>query len=107
MVDVLLHPCAVLELAVMTFQACGFVALCLFRLLPSARWAGRARVAFLLALIGLGITGALCSQFDSKFALFAGATMTIFLIGLSGGTATVEPIGNRHYGLGANLSAAA
>ncbi len=78
-----------LEIAVMLFQFVGVATLCLTRLVPATRWADCGRVGFVLALVGLGVFGALCGRFDSEFALFAGGTMTFLLIGMiiGGGTA--------------------
>ena len=87
--------CALLELSVILFQVFGVAALCLSRLLPATRWAVRGRVAFVIALVGLGIAGALCGRHDSEFAMFAGGTMTVLLIGMTIGNghvdATVNP----------------
>ncbi len=78
-----------LEIAVMLFQFVGVATLCLTRLVPATRWAECGRVGFVLALVGLGVFGALCGRFDSEFALFAGGTMTLLLIGMIiGGGAT-------------------
>jgi hypothetical protein len=82
-----LRLCAVLELAVMLFQVFGVGALCLNRLLPDTRWGGRGRVGSIVALVGLAIAGALCGRLASEFALFAGVTMTVLLIGLTTGGA--------------------
>ena len=85
---------AVLEVVVMMFQVFGVATLCLTRLVPEPRWADRGRVGFVFALVGLGIFGALCGRFDSEFALFAGGTMTVLLIGMivgSGGTHATAP----------------
>jgi len=85
---------AVLEIAVMMFQVFGVATLCLSRLVPQTRWADRGRVGFVFALVGLGVFGALCGRFDSEFALFAGGTMTVLLIGMivgSGGTHASAP----------------
>ncbi len=81
---------AVLELAVMLFQFFGLATLCLTRLVPGTRWADGGRVGFVIALIGLGVFGALCGRFDSEFALFAGGTMTVLLIGMIAGTGTAH-----------------
>jgi hypothetical protein len=83
-----LRLCAVLELAVMLFQVVGVAALCASRLLPStsSRWASRARAGFVVAMVGLGLAGALCGRHDSDFALFAGGTMTVLLIGMTMGS---------------------
>jgi hypothetical protein len=86
------HPCLWLEITVMLFQVGGLVTLCLSRTLRSSRWAERARLLFLVALVGLGLAGALLSQFDSEFALFAGATITLLLIGMTWGTDREAPI---------------
>jgi len=78
--------CAVLELTVMLFQVFGVAALCLNRLLPATRWADRGRNGAIVALVGLAIAGAMCGRHASEFALFAGMTMTIMLIGLTTGS---------------------
>ncbi|MEJ7640237.1 MAG: hypothetical protein WKF75_20290 [Singulisphaera sp.] len=72
-----------LELAVILFQVCGVGSLCLNRLMPTTPWADRGRIVFVIALVGLGIAGALCGRHDSEFALFAGGTMTVLLIGMT------------------------
>jgi hypothetical protein len=82
-----LRVCAILELTVMLFQIFGVGALCLNRLLPDTRWAGRGRVGSIVALVGLAIAGSLCGRLASEFALFAGVTMTVLLIGLTTGSA--------------------
>lgn len=78
-------PCGVLEVTVMLFQVAGVTALVLSRLLPSHRWGERARSGFVVAMVGLGIAGALCGRHDSEFSLFAGGTMTVLLIGMTMG----------------------
>src|SRR4051794_4780615 len=87
-----MRVCAVLELTVILFQVFGVAALCLSRLLPATRWASRGRVGFIVALVGLGIAGALCGRHDSEFALFAGGTMTILLIGMITGSGQSDMI---------------
>jgi len=89
---VLSDLCTYLELSVMLFQVVGVVALCLSRLLPptSTKWVNRSRVGFVVAMIGLGLAGALCGRHDSEFALFAGGTMTILLIGMTVGSGHAE-----------------
>lgn len=85
---------ALLEGLVMLLQVAGVLGLCLSRL-SAARWADRGRVGLVLALVGLGIVGALLGRHDSEFALFAGGTMTLLLIGmtLGGGAAeSAEPV---------------
>jgi hypothetical protein len=81
---------AILEMTVMLFQVCGVVALCLTRLVPATRWAERGRVVFIIAMIGLGVAGALCGRHDSEFALFAGGTMTVLLIGMTIGNGAAD-----------------
>ena len=44
----------------------------------------------IVALVGLGIAGALCGRHDSEFALFAGGTMTVLLIGMTMGSGPIE-----------------
>ena len=85
-----------LELSVVMFQVMGVAALCLSRLAPTSRWGERARVGYVLAVLGLGLAGALCGRHDSEFALFAGGTMTVLLIGMTAGggaTAATPPAG--------------
>jgi hypothetical protein len=82
--------CAWLEVAVVLFQVVGVAALCLNRLLPTTRWGVRARAGFVLAMFGLGFAGALCGRHDSEFALFAGGTMTLLLIGMTAGGGSAE-----------------
>ena len=84
---------SLLELAVIVFQVCGVAALCLNRLMPTTPWADRGRIVFVIALIGLGIAGALCGRHDSEFALFAGGTMTVLLIGMTMGGGPSEATG--------------
>ncbi len=100
--------CAMLELAVVLFQVVGVAALCLSRLLPpgSSRWAVRGRIGFVVAMVGLGIAGALCGRHDSEFALFAGGTMTILLIGMTSGSGQADagPIGRGRIAAGTNLA---
>ena len=79
-----------LEFIVILFQVFGVVALCLSRLVSQARWADRGRVAFVVAMVGLGIAGALCGSNDSEFGLFAGGTMTALLIGMTVGSGSVH-----------------
>jgi len=83
---------AILEIIVMLFQVCGVVALCLTRLVATVRWVERGRVVFIIAMVGLGVAGALCGRQDSEFALFAGGTMTALLIGMTIGNGAVAPV---------------
>ena len=83
--------CAVFELLVMIFQIFGITGLCLNRLMPrSTRWSSHGQATAIIALFGLGVAGALCGRHDSEFALFAGGTMTVLLIGLTMGNGTIE-----------------
>jgi hypothetical protein len=78
--------CSVFEILVVLFQVCGILGLCLNRLMPrSTRWSSRGQAGSIIALFGLGIAGALCGRHDSEFALFAGGTMTVLLIGMTMG----------------------
>ena len=81
-----LRLCAVLELLVMVFQIAGVGALCVHRLASVGPWRDRGRIGYIIALIGLGVAGALCGRHDSEFALFAGGTMTLLLIGMTMGS---------------------
>ncbi|HWE40632.1 MAG TPA: hypothetical protein VG406_29065 [Isosphaeraceae bacterium] len=93
MVMAQVRPSALLELTVVVFQVLGVVTLCLSRLATTRSWALRGRSGFVVALLGLGVAGALCGRHDSEFALFAGATMTALLIGMTiggGAAATTD-----------------
>jgi hypothetical protein len=81
---------SILELIVILLQVCGVVALCLTRLVPATRWADRGRAVFIIAMVGLGVAGALCGRHDSEFALFAGGTMTALLIGMTVGSGAAD-----------------
>ncbi|MDB5353341.1 MAG: hypothetical protein JWN86_4588 [Planctomycetota bacterium] len=85
----ILPSCVVLESLVLLFQIIGIGALCLTRLMPRTRWAERGRWIFVIALFGLGLAGALCGRHDSQFALFAGVTMTVLLIGMIAGGGSI------------------
>lgn len=83
--------CSIFEILVVLFQVCGIMGLCLNRLMPrSTRWSSRGQVGSIVALFGLGIAGALCGRHDSEFALFAGGTMTVLLIGMTMGSGQVN-----------------
>jgi hypothetical protein len=83
--------CAIFEVLVVLFQVCGIMGLCLNRLTPrSTTWSSRGQIGSIIALFGLGIAGALCGRHDSEFALFAGGTMTVLLIGLTIGSGTID-----------------
>ena len=86
-------PGVVFEVLVVLFQLCGILGLCLNRFMPrTTRWPSRGLVGLIVALFGLGIAGALCGRHDSEFALFAGVTMTILLIGMTMGNGSIEKI---------------
>jgi len=88
----------VLEVVVILFQVFGVVALCITRLVTEGRWAERGRVIVIVATVGLGVAGALVGRHDSEFALFAGGTMCLLLIGMTignGATDTSAPIRRR------------
>ncbi|MGO9470284.1 MAG: hypothetical protein ACLQIB_35085 [Isosphaeraceae bacterium] len=86
-----LTVCAVFEMLVVLFQLCGILGLCMSRLMPrTTRWCSRGKVGFVIALVGLGIAGALCGRHDSEFALFAGGTMTVLLIGMTVGSSSTD-----------------
>lgn len=93
-----LRLCSVLEMMVVLFQVAGVAALCLSRLLPpeSTRWAERGRAGFVVAMVGLGLAGALCGRHDSEFALFAGGTMTVLLIGMTIGNGQADTTATAH-----------
>ena len=92
-----LSACTVFEILVVLFQLCGILGLCLNRLMPrTTRWPSRGQTGLIVALFGLAIAGALCGRHDSEFALFAGGTMTILLIGMTMGSGSIEkaePVG--------------
>ena len=85
-----LGSCAVLEILVVLFQVMGVLTLALSRLAPSPSWGVWGRIGFVVALIGLGLAGALCGRQDSEFALFAGGTMTVLLIGMTAGSSASD-----------------
>jgi hypothetical protein len=99
--------CDVLEVLVMLFQVVGVASLCACRLLPGTRWAYRGRRAFVMALVGLGMAGALCGSYDSHFALFAGATLTALLIGMIVGGGSIDLISTTSQGTRTKVQVAA
>ncbi len=76
----------------MLLQVFGLGSLGLSRLLPGHWSADLGRKGAILALLGLAVAGAWCGRHCSEFALYAGGTMTVLLIGMTtgnaGGTAT-------------------
>ncbi len=102
-----LSLCNVFEILVVLFQVCGVMGLCLNRLMPcSTRWSSRGQIGSIVALLGLGIAGALCGRHDSEFALFAGGTMTVLLIGMTMGSGSPEKIETEHAGVSAEAELA-
>jgi hypothetical protein len=86
-----LSVCTIFEILVVLFQVGGILGLCLNRLTPrTTPWPSRGQTGLIVALFGLGIAGALCGRHDSEFALFAGGTMTLLLIGMTMGSGTIE-----------------
>lgn len=82
-----------LELAIILFQVVGVLSLGACRLIPRRSYVQLGRIGFILALVGLGLAGAFCGRQDSEFALFAGGTMTVLLIGMTiGGGASTPPL---------------
>ncbi|MEW4566280.1 hypothetical protein AB1L88_00290 [Tautonia sp. JC769] len=79
------HHGFVFDSLVILFQVFGVLALCLTRLFAGPRWVERGQLAFVVAVVGLGIAGAFCGHQDSEFGLFAGLTMTTLLIGMTVG----------------------
>ncbi len=90
MESAILSQCTVLECLVVVFQVSGVATLCWSRLFPKTRGANPARIGFVATLVGLGIAGALCGRHDSQFALFAGVTMTVLLIGMIMGGGSID-----------------
>jgi hypothetical protein len=82
--------CGILELLVVFFQVFGVMGLCLSRLMPRSAWCSRGKIGFIVALFGLAIAGAFCGRHDSEFALFAGGTMTVLLIGMTIGGSAID-----------------
>ncbi len=101
MVGLGMHGCTWSEAAVVLFQVVGVVALCVNRLGPVGRLSARGRDGFVVALVGLGVAGAFCGREDSEFALFAGVTMTLLLIGMTLGSAQGHTT-SRPHGLAAS-----
>jgi hypothetical protein len=82
--------CVYLEMSVVLLQVFGVFSLCLSRLLATSVWARVGPAGYVIALVGLGLTGALCGCHQSKFALYAGASMTILLIGMIAGNGPID-----------------
>ena len=82
-----------LEFAIVLFQLVSVAAFCLWKLAASGRWANSGRNAFVAAMIGLGVGGALCAGYCSAFALYAGGTMAFWLVmnGLGSESNAVNP----------------
>lgn len=83
----------VFEMLVMFFQTFGVACLFLHRLTAhQSSWHTLGKAGVILALFGLGIAGALCGRHDSEFALFAGGTMTVLLIGMTVGEGNIDAV---------------
>jgi hypothetical protein len=78
----------VFDSLVLVFQLAGLAGLVASRFMPATRWAGRGRLLVLLALLGLGVAGAICHHHRSGMGLSAGGTMTILLVGMISGSQT-------------------
>lgn len=90
------HYDGVLECVVMLFQFVGVFALFLTRLTAGTRLSDYGRALFIVALFGLGASGALCGGTDSEFAMFAGGTMTVLLIGITMGSGQNTSVEEMH-----------
>ena len=97
---------SVLEVVVILLQVCGVVALCITRLVSEARWVERGRVIFIITMVGLGVAGALCGRHDSEFALFAGGTMCVLLIGMTIGNGATDTPARVNHRVGTEPAAA-
>jgi hypothetical protein len=79
------------EMLVMFFQTFGVACLFLHRLTDDrSSWHSLGRTGVIVAVVGLGIAGAMCGRQDSEFALFAGGTMTALLIGMTMGSSNTD-----------------
>lgn len=88
-----LNSCGVFEMLVMFFQTFGVSCLFLHRLTAHhSSWSTLGKAGVIVALLGLGIAGALCGRHDSEFALFAGGTMTVLLIGMTVGEGNIGAV---------------
>lgn len=91
------NPSVVTELFVMFFQTFGVACLFLHRLTSNrSPWHAPARAGLIVALLGLGLSGAFCGRHDSEFALFAGGTMTVLLIGMTMGSGNIDAVDATH-----------
>jgi len=81
------------ECLVMVFQVAGLAGLGISWLAPTRAWGRRGRLMLLVAMIGLGVAGAICGRNESAFGLFAGGTMTVLLIGMLAGGPSHDPAG--------------
>lgn len=85
------RACLLAETFVMLFQVVGVAGLCLSRLAAGTSWARKGHAAFVVAILGLGVAGAIAGRNDSAFGLFAGGTMTLLLIGMISGSGAGDP----------------
>ncbi len=86
-------PGFLFESLVMLFQVVGLATLIFSRLLPSGRWTRRCKAMFIMALLGLGMAGAICAHHRSSMGLFAGGSVTFLLVGMIAGSHTAAPLG--------------
>lgn len=77
-----------LELLVMALQLVGVLALAWQKLSPGNTWAEWGLMGI---QVSLGLAGAFCAGFESGFALFAGATLVLLLLGATIHTEHVTP----------------
>jgi hypothetical protein len=70
------------EVAVMTFQVVGALTLAGIWLAPMGFRHDRQNALMLCTQVALGIAGGICASFDSRFALYAGATIVVLLLGV-------------------------
>jgi hypothetical protein len=87
-----LRPAA--ERGVMLLQVIGTLMLGLAKLAAGDNWKNLGATGVLISQVGLGLTGVLCAQFDSPFALFAGATLVALFLGTVWGSSSpaAEPL---------------
>jgi len=81
-----------LELLVMALQLVGVLTLAWLKLAPGNVWAEWGLMGI---QVGLGIAGAACAGFESGFALFAGATLVLLLLGATIHTEDVSSEGRQ------------
>lgn len=78
-----------LELLVMGLQVAGVLALGWMKLMPGSTQAAWSLIGL---QVGLGVAGAWCAGFESRFALYAGATLMLLLLGAMVQTEESSPL---------------